>query len=102
MNGQTPLIAFLGDELTGLGFRLAGVECHAPADRGIAERFAQLRRRARLILVTAEAAQAIGEAEILAAQAAEEPLVVVIPDARRRRTAPDRAAAVRRQLGMAQ
>jgi vacuolar-type H+-ATPase subunit F/Vma7 len=102
MNTEGTLIAFLGDELTALGYRLAGVECHHPDPAGVAERFAELCRRARLILITAEAADVLGPAELLRAQAAESPLVVVIPDVRRRRDPPDRAAAVRRQLGMAQ
>lgn len=102
MMTEGSLIAFLGDELTGLGYRLAGVECHHPGPEAVAERFSELRRRSRLILITAEAADVLGPTELLRAQMAEAPLVVVIPDARRRRDPPDRAAAVRRQLGMAQ
>jgi len=99
---QGAMIAFLGDELTGLGLRLAGVECHHPAAQGLAERFDALCGQARLVIVTPEVAEAIGETRLRRAQASESPLVVVIPDARRRRAPPDRAASVRRQLGMAQ
>ncbi len=96
------LCAFLGDELSTLGFRLAGVECHRPAPQETLALFRSLRERVQLILMTAEVAQALPPEFLRRAQRDEHPLVLVIPDIRRRVLPPDRVAAVRRQLGMAE
>ena len=94
--------AFLGDELTGLGVRLAGVECHQPAPDETVPLFRALCERVQLILMTAETAGQIPADLLARVQRAERPLVLVIPDVRLRTTPPDRVSAVRRQLGMAE
>ncbi len=96
------LCAFLGDELSVLGFRLAGVECHQPAPEETLSLFRSLRERVQLILMTAEVADKLPAELLRRAQREEHPLVLVIPDVRRRTLPPDRVAAVRRQLGMAE
>jgi vacuolar-type H+-ATPase subunit F/Vma7 len=56
----------------------------------------------QLILLTAEAAQALPPDLLRRTQAAERPLVLVIPDVRRRLLPPDRVDLIRRQLGIAE
>ena len=63
--------------------------------------FRTLLERVQLILLTAEAAQALPPDLLRRTQAAERPLVLVIPDVRGA-SSPDRVALVRRQLGMAE
>lgn len=96
------LCAFLGDELSVLGFRLGGVECHNPAPAEIPALFRDLRERVQLILLTAETAQALPPDLLRRTQAAERPLVLVIADVRQRLLPADRVGLVRRQLGMAE
>lgn len=102
MSQTVALCVFIGDELTALGFRLAGVECVRPRPEETAVLFRELRERARLILMTAEVAAALPPDLLRQAQLDTQPLVLVIPDVRRRVVPPDRPAAVRRQLGMAE
>ena len=97
-----PLCAFLGDELSTLGFRLAGVECHRPAPEETQALFRSLRTQVQLILITAEVAAALPPELLRRAQRDEHPLVLVIPDIRRHLVPPDLVAALRRQLGMAE
>jgi vacuolar-type H+-ATPase subunit F/Vma7 len=88
-----PAIVVLGDELVCAGFRLAGVatRCTAP-DEAVAA-FAQARAEARLVLLTSALAAALPAAALRQAQAAESPLVLVLPDLRDPQ--PDRAFAQR-------
>ena len=96
------LCAFVGDELSALGFRLGGVECHSPTPAETPVLFRTLRERVQLILLTVEAAQALPPDLLRRTQAAERPLVLVIPDVRRRLLPPDRVDLIRRQLGIAE
>ncbi len=94
--------AFIGDEVSAVGFRLAGVAAHSPAPAQAPELFRRLRGEAALILVTQEALGWVGEGTVRAAMAAARPLVLVIPDVRGRSVPPDIGEAIRRQLGMAE
>jgi vacuolar-type H+-ATPase subunit F/Vma7 len=96
------LCAFIGDEVSAAGFRLAGVEVHVPEAGGVPGLFAHLRGRTDLILMTAEAAQGLPEDTLRGALAAGRPLVLVIPDVRGHVDPPDVSMALRRQLGMAE
>lgn len=96
------LCAFLGDEVSAAAFRLAGVDVYRPEPDEAAALFRRLRGEVRLILLTAEVAAALPPELVLNAQLQEGPLVMVIPDVRNRVPASDLAAAVRRQLGMAE
>jgi vacuolar-type H+-ATPase subunit F/Vma7 len=95
-------IAFIGDEVSALGFRLAGVDVHTPGTGEGPTLFARLRREVALILVTQEALAWVGEGALQAALRAGRPLVLVIPDVRGRQQPPDIGKSVRRQLGMAE
>lgn len=96
------LCAFIGDEVSAAGFRLAGVDVYVPGAGEVPGLFARLRGRTDLILMTAEAAQGLPEDMLRGALAAGRPLVLVIPDVRGRMAPPDVSAALRRQLGMAE
>lgn len=96
------LCAFVGDDLSALGFRLGGVECHSPAPAETPALFRTLLERVQLILLTAEAAQALPPDLLRRTEANERPLVLVIPDVRRRLLPRDRVDLIRRQLGMAE
>lgn len=96
------LCAFLGDEVSAAGFRLAGVEVHAPTPAEAPGLFRRLATEAELVLLTAEVAGWLPEVELRRAQAAERPQVLVIADVRARAEPPDIGAALRRQLGMAE
>ncbi len=94
--------AFLGDEVSGLGFRLAGVEVYCPDSQEGRALFLRLREEARVIVMTAEIAAALPPDLLRDAELAIWPLVLVIPDVRNRVAAPDLVADVRRRLGMAE
>ncbi len=94
--------AFLGDELTALGFRLAGVECHTPGPEGALALFGRLSREVQVLLISAAVAADLPPDLLRRAQMAERPLLLVIGDVRNTVPPPDRVAAVRRQLGMAE
>jgi vacuolar-type H+-ATPase subunit F/Vma7 len=96
------ICAFVGDELSGLGFRLGGIECHNPAPEETTALFRSLRERVQLILLTAEAARDLPPDLLRLSQAAERPLILVIADVRRLVTPEDRVELIRRQLGIAE
>jgi vacuolar-type H+-ATPase subunit F/Vma7 len=98
------LCAFIGDELSAAGFRLAGVDVHVlpPAPTRAAALLRRLIRDFPLLLVTAQAAASLPRDELDRVLASERPLVLVIADARGRLQPPDVSALLRRQLGMAE
>jgi vacuolar-type H+-ATPase subunit F/Vma7 len=93
---------FLGDEVTGLGFRLAGVEVQRPSPHQLTACFVALRETSPLILLDSETAAALPPELLRETQVARWPLVLVVPDIRERTSAPDLVAEIRRQLGMAE
>jgi vacuolar-type H+-ATPase subunit F/Vma7 len=96
------LCAFLGDEVTGLGFRLAGVDCYRPAAEDVPALLRELAPEVELILVAAELAATLPPDLIRGWQSTLRPLFLVVPDSRGRVACPDRASTVRRTLGMSE
>ncbi|CRI66599.1 putative V-type ATP synthase subunit F [Thiocapsa sp. KS1] len=94
--------AFLGDEVSSLGFRLAGVQVYRPEPQDVRDLFLRLRNETPLLILTAEVASALPPELLRQAELDPRPLVLVIPDARNRVAAPDLVVEVRRQLGMAE
>ncbi|MFO1317946.1 MAG: hypothetical protein U1F58_20305 [Burkholderiales bacterium] len=92
--------AFVGDEVTAAGYRLAGarVRVPAPGDEGAA--LAAARAESPLVLISAACAARVDPAAMRAALAALAPLVVVVADAQRGAAPPDLAARLRGQLGL--
>jgi vacuolar-type H+-ATPase subunit F/Vma7 len=94
--------AFLGDEVSSLGFRLAGVQVHRPEPHEVRALFLRLRNETQLLVLTAEVASALPPELLLQAESDPWPLMLVIPDVRNRVSAPDLVLEVRRHLGMAE
>ena len=94
--------AFIGDELSAAGFRLAGVDVHVPAARQAADLFRRLLGESQLILITAEVADWLPEDLLARALRVGRPLILTIPDVRGQVQPPDLSSLLRRQLGMAE
>lgn len=90
----------IADELTAVAWRLAGARVYLPEQQSVEQCLHTAQGRADLILLTAELAQAIPQAELEAALLAAEPLLLIIPDVRHVQEPPDVAHAARRALGM--
>ena len=95
------LPVFIGDEVTGAAYRLAGfdVRIAAPAASFEAWRRA-LDEAPPLILITAECAAALPAETLDAALMRCDPPVAIVPDAAARAPLPDVTARVRASLGI--
>ena len=93
-------LVFIGDEVAAAGWRLAGVDARVsvPGTEGAA--LERALAEAQLVLVAAEAAARIPEAELRAALRRLTPVTVVVPDLREAVAYPDVAARMKRQLGI--
>jgi vacuolar-type H+-ATPase subunit F/Vma7 len=96
------LCAFVGDELTAAGFRLAGAETFSPAAAEVPTLFRSLLDGYDLLILTAEAAAEVPPEQLHRSAARGRPLLLVVPDARGRQRPPDLVALLRGQLGMAE
>ena len=93
---------FIGDEVTAVAYRLAGLDVEIAQPSAAAARLAAARRRAPpLILITAACAEAIAPDELDAALAVFAPPIMIVPDAVAARPGPDLAARVDATLGIA-
>jgi len=95
---QTPI--YVGDEVNGAGYRLAGVRVRVPEPGRAAATLDEAREEAPLVLVSAAVAAEIPESRLAAAVAAIAPLVLVVPDPVGGTPMPDLAKRLRGQLGM--
>ncbi|MCM2326834.1 MAG: V-type ATP synthase subunit F [Lysobacter sp.] len=93
-------LVFLGDEVAAAGWRLAGVDARACEPGFEGEALARALDDARLVMVSAEAAARIPEAQLRAALRRLTPVTVVVPDLREAVPYPDVAARMKRQLGI--
>jgi vacuolar-type H+-ATPase subunit F/Vma7 len=91
---------YIGDEVNGAGFRLAGVEVRVPEPGAAVELLDKARAQAPLVLVSAAVAAELPESQLAAAVAARVPLTVVVPDPVGGTPMPDLAKRLRGQLGM--
>ncbi len=91
---------YLGDEVTGAGYRLAGAQMRVPAPHEASTAFEEACATATLVLVSAAVAVHIDAGQLQASLAALEPLVLIVPDAQGEVPRPDLAARLRGQLGM--
>ncbi|MEO8752898.1 MAG: V-type ATP synthase subunit F [Casimicrobiaceae bacterium] len=91
---------YLGDEATAAGYRLAGVQVRVPVPREASAALEEARALAPVVFVSAAVAIHIDPAQLRAALAALEPLVLIVPDAQGEVGRPDLAARLRAQLGM--
>lgn len=92
--------AFIGDELSSAGFRLAGAQTLVP---GAGEELAVFRHalvQHPLVIITAQVAARLPSAVRNSALLSSHPLVVVIPDVRGEVPVADLAGLVRQELGI--
>ena len=94
--------AFIGDEVTAVGFRLAGFEVYIPAAEEVTGVLVKLSEEMELVIITAEMAQAVPNEQLHQAIIRGRPLILVIPDIRQRLQPVDLASELRQQLGMSE
>ncbi len=95
-------VYFLGDQVSAVGWRLAGVSIVVPKEGEEAARFAELLSQAELLLVTAELAEKVPQKLLEQALTSITPLVLVVPDVRGHIPVPDLAKRMQSQLGLVQ
>ena len=95
-----PAPVYLGDEVSGAGFRLAGALVRTPRPGEEAATLAWARASAPLVLVSATVAAGAGDALMRTALSALSPLLLVLPDLHGEVPLPDLAARLRGQLGL--
>lgn len=93
-------VAFIGDELTATGYRLAGATAYIVAPGEAAEALQAARESVALVLIAPAHARAIPAAELDAALTAFRPLTLVVDDILEREAPPDIEQAMRRALGV--
>jgi vacuolar-type H+-ATPase subunit F/Vma7 len=92
--------AYIGDEVTAAGYRLAGAQARIPAEGEATAAFEEARALSPLVLVSAAVAAKVDPAMLRNALMALAPLVLIVPDAQGGVPLPDLAARLRGQLGM--
>ncbi|SFC97676.1 H+-ATPase subunit F/Vma7 [Thiohalospira halophila DSM 15071] len=92
--------AYLGDATTAAGFRLAGLDAHAPEADQLLPTFRELLTITDLLLLGATAARSLPPSEVNAAVASGRPLVVVVPDIHGETPMRDLKQRLRRELGV--
>lgn len=95
-----PAPVYLGDEVSGTGWRLAGAEVHTPVAGGETAALQAACTGAPLVLVSASVARAVAAPVLHRAKRALAPLVLVVPDLQGGTPPPDLAAQLRGQLGL--
>jgi vacuolar-type H+-ATPase subunit F/Vma7 len=93
-------LAVVADELTAAGWRLAGARVLIPDTQGVQESFATAVRGADVVLITAELASRLPEAQLRQSLHAHPPLVLLIGDLRHGCEPPDIEDEIRRALGV--
>lgn len=91
----------MADELSALGWRLAGAQPLIAAEPNLRERFAEAQRDADLILLTADLARHLAGSVLDAALLAEKPLIALISSLPAGGDPPDLDQQVKRVLGIA-
>ena len=92
--------AYLGDEVSAAGYRLAGARVCTPAAGEEAAALASARAQAPLVLMSAVVAAAIGDAALRVALMSPSPLLLIVPDLHGEVPLPDLADRLRGQLGL--
>jgi vacuolar-type H+-ATPase subunit F/Vma7 len=68
----------IADELSALGWRLAGAQAFIATQKTVPERFAEAQRAADFVLITTDLAQYLPKAVLDAALLADKPLITLI------------------------
>jgi vacuolar-type H+-ATPase subunit F/Vma7 len=88
-----PAPAYIGDEISAAGYRLAGAQVTVPGDGAASAALEVARASSPLVLISAAVAAGIDAAQLRAAMMALQPLVLIVPDVQGE-------ARLRGQLGM--
>lgn len=96
---QPPI--YLGDEVSGAGYRLAGARARIPEPGRETDALERARQEAPLVLVSAAVAARIPKEALDEALAGRESLVLVVADLIGGTAAPDLASRLRQELGIA-
>ena len=91
----------IADEITAVGWRLAGAQVQTPDARSAAECFNSAQRSADLVFITAALAEHLPVIQLQLALLAQRPLLLVIADLGHSREPPDIEQAAIRALGVA-
>ena len=91
---------FIGRELDGLGYRLAGFRVVLPAEDELVEAFQSALVEAPLVIVGAEAARGLPQDRLRSAMRTANPPVIVVPGADEEGRLPDMDKVVRSALGV--
>src|SRR5580658_6519663 len=91
----------ISNEVSALGWRLAGARPLIADEHSVQERLAEARRGADLVLITADLAGRLPDSVLDAALLAEKPLIAVIAGLPSGREPPDLEQEVKRVLGIA-
>ena len=92
--------AFIGDEVSAAGFRLAGLQVHTPRADAVLQTVEQVAHEAPLVLICARFAQQIPSGILDRLLAGINPQVIIVPDVHGDAAMPDLASRIRRQLGV--
>ena len=93
-------VAVIADELTALGWRLAGAQVTHATTAEVEECLARALESAEVVVITAGLAACVSAARLQAALHAFPPLTLVIPDLEHSAEPPDLEAQARRALGV--
>lgn len=93
-------VLVVADELTAVGWRLAGAQVSIASPGDVDERFRQALQRAELVLITAELAARVSAPRLAAALEAFPPLTLIVGDLRHTEEPPDLETEARRALGV--
>jgi len=93
-------LAVIADELTAVGWQLAGARVYLPEPHNVGQCLRAAARSADLILLTATLAQHLAEAELHEALLAVKPLLLIVSDVLHAQEPPDVEREARRALGI--
>ena len=91
----------IADELSALGWRLAGAEPRIADEYSVQECLAEARRGADLVFITADLAKRVPDSVLNAALLAEKPLIAVITGLPKGNEPPDLEQDLKHALGIA-
>lgn len=93
-------LGFIGDELTAVGFRLAGIRTESPPADAFPQAYAAMREDCELLILTEAYAAMLDPQQRARDETAASPLLLVIGDIAGQEDTRDVAAEVKRHLGI--